>query len=72
MYPSVSKLSRARGSDNPDIIPNIDEVLEEYPFDHSLSTFLATWGEEIMADGHPQTPGKRASTLCTPHVSAPR
>ena len=35
-----------------------------------LSPFLARKGEEIISEGHPQTPGKGASPLCTPHISA--
>ena len=35
-----------------------------------LTPFLPRKGEEIISEGHPQTPGKGASPLCTPHISA--
>jgi len=35
-----------------------------------LAPFLARKGEEFISEGHPQTPCKGASPLCTPHFSA--
>lgn len=40
--PSVSKAFEGAPAGQSRHHPHIDEVLEEYPFDHSLSTFLAT------------------------------
>ena len=35
-----------------------------------LTPFLARKGEEFISEGHPQTPGKGDSPLCTPPFSA--
>ena len=36
-----------------------------------LAPFVARKGEEIVSEGHPQTPGKGASPLCTPLFHQP-
>ncbi len=41
---------------------------EKPPSTIPLSPFRARKGEEFIAEGHPQTPGKGAWPLCTPHV----
>ena|GEM_PF-5373660 len=77
-YPALHEKSRFARNDEGSFRAKREGPIRQCPirvmknsFDHPPTPFLARKGVEIISGGHPQTPVKGASPLCTPPFQQP-